>query len=164
MDRVLIERWNSVVGETDTVYHLGDFTFGNRDMAREYFKQLNGIIYVLFNPWHHDSRWLPKSGDIVPDCGTKNAIAVGLRPPIWVLEFPEYSNSKHSKALVLCHYPLAIWDRKHYGAWHLFGHSHGQHQNGGLSFDVGVDCNQFQPVSLEGVCRQMKAYGDDVKC
>lgn len=159
MDAELIDRWNNVVGESDTVFHLGDFTLFGRDMARDYFRQLKGIIYVLSNPWHHDRRWLPRNGDIVPECGTKNAVAVGLRPPIWVLEFPEYGDGKHSQALVLCHYPLAVWDRKHYNSWHLYGHSHGTYQNGGLSFDVGVDCNQFRPVSLEGVVRQMKAYG-----
>jgi calcineurin-like phosphoesterase family protein len=33
------------------------------------------------------------------------------------------------------------------------------HQNGGYSFDVGVDANQYRPISLEGVIRQMTAYG-----
>ena len=25
MDKILIENWNSVVGQNDTVYHIGDF-------------------------------------------------------------------------------------------------------------------------------------------
>lgn len=28
MTEVLVENWNSVVGPTDTIYHLGDFAFG----------------------------------------------------------------------------------------------------------------------------------------
>ena len=156
MDAVMIERWNSVVKSTDTVYHLGDFTLQNRKGAREYFRQLNGIVYMLSNPWHHDKRWLPKSGDFVPGCGTKNGVGIGLRPPIWVLEFPELGDGCHPQIVVLCHYPLAVWDRKHHGAWHLFGHSHGQYMVGGLSLDVGVDDFDFQPVHLDNVAHIME--------
>lgn len=159
MDATMIERWNEIVRPCDIVYHLGDFTLHNRDVARQYFRQLNGIIYVLSNPWHHDKRWLPESGDIVSECGNKQGIAVGLRPPIWVLEFPELGDGQHPLAIVLCHYPLAIWDRKHYGAWHLFGHSHGNHDNGGLSVDIGVDGNNFYPFSLEQIAELMNKKG-----
>lgn len=143
MDRVLIERWNEVVEPCDTVYHLGDFTLGDRDAARSYFNQLNGQIYVLANLWHHDKRWLSASGGIMA--------GVGLKPPMVVLEFPELGDGIHPQVVVLCHYPIAVWDRKHYGAWHLFGHSHGNHDNGGKSLDVGVDENNFYPFSLAQV-------------
>lgn len=169
MGKALIYEWNSVIGQEDKIYQLGDFTLGDEHAARDYFHRLNGQIFVLGNPWHHDSRWLPavnqmntsgkmaKTGLAPFYSATHNLVTI--LPPIHVLEFPEYGTGGHSQALVLCHYPLAVWDRKHYGAWHLFGHSHGQHQNGGFSFDVGVDCNQYRPVSLGGVVRQMKAYG-----
>ena len=159
MDEALIARWNEVVCPSDTVWHLGDFTLGDVWRARSYFKRLNGIIRVLRYQWHHDGRWVPKAGDIVSQCGSAQGVAISIRPPMVVLEFSEYGDGNHAQALVLCHYPLAVWDRKHYGAWHLYGHSHGQHQNGGLSFDVGVDANSYRPVSLGGVVRQMKAYG-----
>jgi calcineurin-like phosphoesterase family protein len=169
MDCALVENWNRAIGENDTVYHLGDFTFGGEKQARDYFRRLNGRIFVLGAPWHHDSRWLPSVGQIntsgkMPKTGLASFWSathqqVTILPPMHVLEFLEYGDGHHSHGLVLCHYPLAVWDRKHYGAWHLYGHSHGTHQNGGLSFDVGVDCNQFRPVSLDGVVRQMKAYG-----
>jgi calcineurin-like phosphoesterase family protein len=159
MDETLIANWNEAVCPTDTVYHLGDFTLFNRGAASRYFAQLNGIIYVLSNPWHHDKRWLPFVGDILPSLKSKTSASVTIHPPMVVLGFSEYGDGKYAQALVLCHYPLAVWDRKHYGAWHLYGHSHGQYQNGGLSFDVGVDANNYRPVSLDGVVRQMKAYG-----
>ena len=169
MDARMVDEWNNAIKDDDIVYHLGDFTFGDEHKARSYFRQLNGHIFVLGNAWHHDARWLT----VVNQIGTSGKQAkTGLAPfysashhqvrilaALHVLEFPEYGKDGYSQALVLCHYPLAVWDRKHYGAWHLFGHSHGQHQNGGLSFDVGVDCNNFRPISLDGVVRQMKAYG-----
>jgi calcineurin-like phosphoesterase family protein len=59
--------------------------------------------------------------------------------------------------ITLCHYKMAIWNRSHRGAWHLYGHSHGGAPNSphDLSFDVGVDCNGFTPVSFEEVKRRM---------
>lgn len=161
MDETLIENWNNVVNPGDVVWHLGDFTLGDVWRARSYFKRLNGIIRVLRYPWHHDSRWVPKAGDVVSQCGNAQGIAISIRPPLVVLELPEYGKDGHPQALVLCHYPLAVWDRKHYDSWHLFGHSHGTYENGGLSFDIGVDCNWLQPVSLTNVVRKMQVRGWD---
>jgi calcineurin-like phosphoesterase family protein len=53
--------------------------------------------------------------------------------------------------VVLFHYAMRVWNRSHRGAWHLFGHSHGQLQPEGRSCDVGVDCWDFKPVSLEKI-------------
>lgn len=33
MHEVMIERWNSVVRDNDTVYHLGDFCFGRKNLV-----------------------------------------------------------------------------------------------------------------------------------
>ena len=27
--------------------------------------------------------------------------------------------------IVLCHYAMRVWQKSHYGAWMLYGHSHG---------------------------------------
>lgn len=168
MDEEIIRRWNNVVEPSDVVYHLGDFTLGGERQAREYFCQLNGRIFVLGNPWHHDHRWLEPVNQLDPSgsptvaglapflSASKHQVTV--LPALHVLEFPEYGKDGYPQVLVLCHYPLAVWDRRHYGAWHLHGHSHGRHQNGGLSFDIGVDCNQFRPIPLDGIARQMRVY------
>ena len=153
MDEEMIKRWNAVVKDTDTVYHLGDFTLFNGTAASRYFAQLNGMIKVLRNTWHHDKRWIPKHADMASEYRSKTGSVVTFEPPIVVLEFPEYENGsdKYSQALVLCHYPLAVWDRKHYGSWHIHGHSHGQFLQSGLCLDVGVDDHDFCPVPLRNV-------------
>lgn len=144
MDRVLIENWNRVVGSGDTVYHLGDFTLGNATRAREYLGQLNGEIRMLRNPWHHDRGWLWDLRNDNSDPQTATGYYTIPEEPIVVLEPKE---TKYPKHIVLCHYPLAAWDRKHYGAWHLHGHSHGKHCDP-LAIDVGVDACNYTPVSL----------------
>lgn len=46
--------------------------------------------------------------------------------------------------IVLCHYALRVWDRSHYGSWHLHGHSHGNLlPEGTFRLDVGVDSRGF---------------------
>lgn len=64
---------------------------------------------------------------------------------------PSYPNIH----IVLCHYPIASWERKSQGAMHLYGHVHGRFENEGLSFDVGVDANNYYPLSLEEVMDKM---------
>jgi calcineurin-like phosphoesterase family protein len=166
MDQALIDNWNRIVRENDLVFHLGDFTLENFDVARKFFAQLNGKIMVLGNHWHHDRRWLPKEyfgplvleyPDYVDEIGHVQVV-----PPIVVLEIPQGKNS-YPLAITLCHYPLAVWDRKHHGAWHLHGHSHGQHQYpvDELAIDVGVDAPgmNYHPISLRGVLHLMYERG-----
>ncbi len=76
MDNILIDNWNSIIEPGNTVYHLGDFCLGGKEMARLYFNQLNGQIKVLSNPWHHDSRWLGGS------YRSKDGILVDYLPPL----------------------------------------------------------------------------------
>ena len=60
------------------------------------------------------------------------------------------------KLIVLCHYPIASWASKGWGSWHLYGHCHGNFENHGLSMDIGVDANNYLPVSIEEVFLRMK--------
>lgn len=142
MDAALIANWNKVIKPLDVVYHLGDFTLGDVDVANGYFSQLNGDIMVLSNPWHHDKRWQINARG-------SPCIRCGILPPIVVLEIEQ--GEGHPHAITLCHYPLAEWDRKHYGAWCLHGHSHGKYKSDGFIWDVGVDNNNYYPINLGGL-------------
>jgi len=150
MDTELILRWNDRVKDEDTVYHLGDLTLSETLIARWYLSRLNGLIFILANPWHHDKRWLPSVGSALSFI-SGSGHQVRIWPPLDVLEL--------HLPIVLCHYPLAVWDRRHYGSWHLHGHSHGRYQGEGFCMDVGVDANDFYPVSLEQVEETMRSKG-----
>ncbi|RYD67156.1 MAG: hypothetical protein EOP83_03365, partial [Verrucomicrobiaceae bacterium] len=55
MNRILIERWNAVVGPDDDVWHGGDFAMGNQqDAIRRIVPRLNGRIHLIFG--NHDKR------------------------------------------------------------------------------------------------------------
>jgi calcineurin-like phosphoesterase family protein len=50
MNSVLIARWNRRVGKNDTVYHLGAFAMGPKDLWPNYRRQLNGrVVFILGN-------------------------------------------------------------------------------------------------------------------
>ena len=49
-DAELVRRWNSVVTKNDTVYHLGDFCFGKRNLAIA--AELNGCKKLIMG--NHD--------------------------------------------------------------------------------------------------------------
>lgn len=50
MNNILIKNWNNTVKKNDTIYILGDFTFGNKDSIKELVSKLNGRkILILGN-------------------------------------------------------------------------------------------------------------------
>ena len=54
---------------------------------------------------------------------------------------------------ILLHYAMKIWRSSFRGTWHLYGHSHGSLPDdpNSLSFDVGVDCHDYYPISYKEV-------------
>lgn len=58
--------------------------------------------------------------------------------------------------ITLCHYPMVVWNRSHYNSWHLFGHVHNSKEfDVGKKYNVGVDANDFYPVSFDTIKRIM---------
>jgi calcineurin-like phosphoesterase family protein len=160
MDDALINSWNERVREEDLVYHLGDFTLSNYKGFEYYLNKLNGTIF--FVPGGHDQRWLSsykKNGSDSKFTVLESLIVINVR----------------NVDLVLCHYPLLTWERGHYGVIHLHGHSHGnvgcigRSNEGsagvipGYRVDVGVDCNNFYPVSITDILNRIDAYEGVVK-
>lgn len=131
MDDGIISNFNSVISEDDTVFHLGDFCFGN---ASYYLKKLKGNF--TFIKGNHD-----KALD-----GFSN-VYNGF-----------YECKVNNKSFTLCHYAMKIWNKSHFGYYHLYGHSHGTLPDdpNSLSFDVGVDTNNFYPYSFDQVVTIMK--------
>lgn len=137
MDQVLIDNWNSVVTNKDIVYHLGDFSFGPAPL---YLNQLNGTKYFVRG--NHEKPLI-------------NAIGNKDIPYIRHLKIESYPQ------IVLCHYAMKVWDKSHFDSWHLYGHSHGTLENDGKSFDVGVDCHNFTPISVEQIAKIMDSRPDN---
>ena len=156
MNEALINNWNERVGDDDTVHHLGDVTLNDHKYARELFSQLNGHIIVLANWWHHDRHWLDNFAAY--NMRSKSGYPVLLTDPLISLELPEYSENGYPKTLVMCHFPMARWEKSHYNSWHVHGHCHGMYQGPPRSMDVGVDCAYYSPLSFDEIAQAMLAY------
>ena len=137
MDLVFIELWNSVIGQNDLVYYLGDFTLNNEAFARSIFRQLNGMIHILANPWHHDKRWLKKGLYY-----TASQEIVVYAPPIQVVTVEKVK-------VTFCHYPLAEWEASYHMGVHLHAHCHGNLPRIANRLDVGVDVHNYYPILFE---------------
>jgi calcineurin-like phosphoesterase family protein len=146
MDSAIIDRHNSVVGDDDDVFVLGDVTLLGLPAMREYIGAMNGNIAVV--PGGHDWRWLRGYKEGVKPV-SRSGYDLMVFPPLYTLELEE--GERYPFVIVLCHYAMRVWDRSHYGSLHLYGHSHGMLPGIGRSMDVGVDTNNFYPYSLEEI-------------
>ena len=136
MNESLISNWNARVSKTDLVYHLGDFGFGD---LSEILRRLNGDIILILGS--HDKNiydYKNRFKLITP------LLTINLETPI-----------------TLCHYAMRVWSHSHYNSWHLYGHSHGGLESFGKSYDVGVDNNNFIPISLQEIIETMKKKKDN---
>lgn len=64
----------------------------------------------------------------------------------------------NDQKIFLSHYAHRVWPSSHHGAWHLYGHSHGNLADdpNALSMDVGVDCHpEFAPFGLDEIQAHM---------
>jgi len=149
MDETMIARWNGVVGDDDVVYHLGDLTLGTKRRAWHYLRQLHGHIVLV--PGSHDRRWTRGLVGVMRDGAT------GERDVLVAHDLTRRALVPGQPDVVLCHYAMRVWPKSHYGAFHLYGHSHGRLPGVGRSMDVGVDCHDFRPVSLQTVVERLSA-------
>lgn len=137
----MINRFNSVIGKYDELYLLGDVSLGPRDESEELIKKLNGNKHLIIG--NHDKN-IKNSKEFIEITQIKN--------------FNFSSKSFPNVHIVLCHYPLASWERKSYNSFHLFAHEHGRYKNTKLSMDVGVDCNNYMPISLNFILNKYKRF------
>ena len=143
MDKYIIDRWNKTVGRKDEVYHLGDFAFGNHEVVRKYRNKLNGKIHLVMGNHCHQNR-------------IHNI--KGLFSSISDIKVIKYKKQK----FILCHYAMRVWASSHYNSCQLFGHSHGKLPPIGKQYDVGMDNNNFTPISLDQIIKIMEKQPDNI--
>lgn len=145
MRQALIENWNQVVKENDVVFYLGDLSFKKfNKKVRETVESLNGKIHFILGN-HDNEHAVFNHGHLFESIDYYKEITI-----------IDGQNSQH---VILCHYPILSWHRKHKGSWHLHGHCHGslyQSPMGkeyykGKVIDVGCNIHNHQPLSYNQV-------------
>lgn len=143
MDEVLIENWNQVVSDDDTVFHLGDFAFGGSNVWKSIIPRLNGHINLIIG--NHDRKNLRQ--------GYMSSFGMVV---------PQLQIEIEGNPIYLNHYPFLCYGGSYRGVWQLFGHVHSGPNAEGLDisrlktlfptqYDVGVDNNDYAPISYREV-------------
>ena len=155
MNETLIANWNKVVGEDDTVFHLGDFCLGGAAEWTQVLNRLNGKIYLIMG--NHDLKNIRQG---------------------FIQRFEHVSMQMHieigKQKIYLCLYPFLCFEGGYKEVWQLFGHVHTRKNNTGndaerlqflypTQYDVGVDNNGFTPVSFGQVKRIIDKQIDERK-
>lgn len=151
MDNTIIERWNLKVGKDDIVFHLGDFAFATNKRWQELISLLNGKIYLILG--NHDiTRW-PGTYTMQLFDRVENQMMLKI-------------DNKYK--VYLNHFPFLCYDGTYRNpedcTIQLHGHVH--ERVGGIGkddqrlqyrfpyqYDVGVDNNNFYPVSWEEILK-----------
>ena len=136
MNEILIRNFNSCVKKNDIVYILGDISHRMPVLeVNQLIGKMNGKKILCKG--NHDKRYASTLFEGIYD----------------FLEIAIYGVN-----ISLMHYPMMSWPKSHYGALHLHGHIHSkqdynlqQKRDGIMRYDVGVDANEFYPVSIEQI-------------
>ena len=143
MNETMIANWNKVVGVDDFVFHLGDFCLGGSAEWNKILDRLNGKIILIMG--NHDIKNIRQG---------------------FMYRFEEVLMQMHievgKQKIYLNHCPFLCYGGAYKDTWQLFGHVHTSKRNTGLDasrlsmlfprqYDVGVDNNDFTPVSFAQV-------------
>lgn len=140
MNEAMIERWNSVVPKDGIVFFLGDFALKcNSREANNIRYALNGKIYFIEGNHDGVAEQIKSSFDWL---GSYQEIKVA-----------DKDAERGEQDITLLHYSMRVWNKSHHGSWMLYGHSHNSLPDdpNARSFDVGVDCHNFYPLSYDQV-------------
>lgn len=139
MNYRLIQNWNNRVSEDDVVFHIGDFCYksSGTQSPKDFAKQLKGTI--IFLRGNHDNNNSLKTciEDIRINLGGKNILLV-------------HNPNETTWGFDLC----------------LVGHLHNRWLCKTMTFEkyrwdvfnVGVDVNQFRPVTINEILEKYEAW------
>jgi calcineurin-like phosphoesterase family protein len=143
MDETILHNFFSSVHSNDVVYFLGDLTF-RKEVAEQFFSEIRNRNIQFHHIFGNHDHGIKK---IIERNATSFADIKFVSP--------------NGQPIVLCHYAMRVWHKSHYGSWQLYGHSHGTLPPVGKQWDVGVDKNNFTPISFSTVKNIMESRPDN---
>lgn len=150
MDATIIDNINAVVREDDTLWHIGDFCWGDFKVAQAYRDRI-ACQHVNLIWGNHDKNYIR---------------------PLFEEAYDQTMITVEGQYIFLNHYPMMSWNGSFKGTWQLFGHVHGNScknplnraaMETKLSLDVGVDgpegpgsTHTFRPWSMPEIRKYMQ--------
>lgn len=135
MNESLVNSYNTHVKTTDTLYILGDFGWGDANSLK-YWRERIKCENIHFIWGNHDK--ILKSNQRLTKSLFKTFEA-------------EWIGDIQGQQIHMYHFPILEWNQFFRDSWHLYGHVHNnrKHPDGFLGHDVGVDANNYVPISFE---------------
>ena len=164
MNETIIQRWNAVVSDVDTVWVLGDVAMGPIDESLAMCARLKGRKVLVCG--NHDRAWSGYYGkrekqaawveryrvdggfaEILDSVATVDL--PGLSTPVSVCHFP-YEGDSHGEDRYVEYRPVDNGD------WLIHGHVHDSWQVRGRQINVGVDVWDFTPVATQALAELIR--------
>lgn len=149
MNAGLIANHNKLVAPNDDVYLIGDLCMGRVKETIHLLHHFNGRKHLVLG--NHDYR-LESNKEFA-------------RNFIWIRHYHELvvkSDDDNKQKFVMSHYPMSSWNGSFHGSVMLHGHVHGSENSSDRRiYDVGVDANDYQPVSLNDIAKwaESRSFG-----
>lgn len=153
-DKTLIQNWNNVVGQDDTVFHLGDFAYGNSQFISNIIKQLNGNIILIKG--NHDLRNMnPTLYNIFSDVVYQARILID-KQTVYLNHFPFLCFDHGDINLYKDNYSIQLFGHVHSGPLTSSEDVNRLNILFPTQYDVGVDNNNYTPISWIDVKNKIK--------
>lgn len=146
MDKTLVDNWNNLVSEDDTVYFIGDIGGHCTPFPAQQLEKLRGQKHLIRG--NHDM--------CLED---QNLLFEYFES---VSDFLEIDDGEYH--ITLCHYPIVYVQ----GGYMIHGHLHNTKleafealKNLPRVMNAGVDINDFRPVTLEQLIENNRSFYND---
>jgi calcineurin-like phosphoesterase family protein len=147
MDHVMIQLWNSRVSGDDDVFIVGDFCHKSGKTPDWYLRQLRGHKHLIIG--NHDK--------VMLDCENAAKYIESVDKMLYVQD--------NDKAICLCHFPIADWNKARHGSWHIYGHIHASKadeyqfmKTRERALNAAACINNYTPSSVNELIRNNEAF------
>ena len=138
MDETIMARWNERVTEEDDVYIVGDFAYHNAYTASWYLRRLRGRKHLIIG--NHDYNTVQDEKALECFASVEKMLRI----------------TDNGRTVCLCHYPIAEWNGKRHGGYHVYGHLHVRRDEVyafmsrfDRALNAGCMLNGYRPATLE---------------
>lgn len=147
MEQVLIHLWNGRVQKDDDIWIIGDFCFRADKDPTYYLKKLKGRKHLIVG--NHDG--------------------VILKEEKALSYFESVDKMTHiqdcGEQIVMCHFPIADWNKMHHGSWLVYGHIHNRKDDTfefmrkrERALNAGCMINNYTPASFRELNLNNRRY------
>ena len=159
MNNAMLAKWNNKVGNDDTVYICGDYSWKIGEQHVEFLRQLHEKKILIVG--NHDNLSVPRYRKLFDEVMPYTEIKVQL-------------NTGEIKDVVLSHYMIPMYNGHHRSAIMLHGHTHNAQEHYEEvrfakelnakdipchAYNVGCMHWNYEPVTLEEIMKKELGYG-----